>query len=150
MSAPPGQNHRVKVVMKKAITFTCSSCGNKTRFDLPTPLTCGHCGKIYTYTCLACGYEFQLGEHVEYCIKCGWFRCPKCGSCGCVIKKIIRAFKQLKEILKGEGEFSVFGLMSHSQLKGVEIMKEKYIVKGFFHSEVLEKEERRKKRKLEE
>ena len=32
--------------------------------------------------CFSCGFKFKV-EEAEICPKCGWYKCPKCGSCGC-------------------------------------------------------------------
>ncbi len=32
--------------------------------------------------CFTCGEKFEVSD-VEICPKCGWFKCPYCGACGC-------------------------------------------------------------------
>jgi len=32
--------------------------------------------------CFSCGHRFETSGS-EVCTRCGWYKCPKCGSCAC-------------------------------------------------------------------
>ncbi|MEM2173106.1 MAG: hypothetical protein QXG39_08490 [Candidatus Aenigmatarchaeota archaeon] len=103
----------LRITPKSKLTLKCHKCGGRTNIKLSTPLTCVKCGHIFTYTCLVCDYEFSLGEEVSYCSKCGWFICPRCGSCGCYVKTLISAFRKIREAVRKEDGLRVYGLMPH-------------------------------------
>jgi len=37
--------------------------------------------KVY---CFSCGFRFSAGE-ADICPRCGWYKCPSCGACACVL-----------------------------------------------------------------
>ncbi len=79
---------------KTKIAFKCRRCGKKSSFEINGVLKCSYCNEVYTYNCLFCGHVFRVGERVEYCVVCGWFKCPRCGKCGCIIKFILDFYKK--------------------------------------------------------
>lgn len=131
------QKNKVIVTPKNKITFKCSRCGEKSSFHLTEPLTCKKCGKIYSYSCLVCEHEFIIGETVEFCPKCGWFICPKCGSCGCYVKNMIRLFRQIKDVIKRDDSLKSYGFASFTVLRKKK-ERRKLTVKHFFYVEKLE------------
>ncbi len=42
-----------------------------------------------TVHCFNCGQKFDVTE-AEVCPKCGWFKCPHCGACGCNLSEEAR------------------------------------------------------------
>lgn len=131
---------KVKVVPKTAITFTCSSCGERARFQILGGVSCPRCGKVYTFRCLVCGYEFKIGEEAEYCVRCGWLKCPRCGSCGCAVRRILGFIKKLRELVREEEGLRVFGLMSRKVIK-MEKIKVRHIIS------IIRLDDRRKRKK---
>jgi len=131
-------NHKTKIQQKSKLTLKCHKCGEKSTFHVVGALTCGKCGSVFTYKCLACDYEFQIGEEALFCSKCGWFICPRCGSCGCFIKIMLTVFKKIKEAVKMEERLKVYGLTSRKTINSCK-KREKLIITHFFHSRILKR-----------
>ncbi|MCS7133154.1 MAG: hypothetical protein NZ918_05520, partial [Aigarchaeota archaeon] len=119
-------------------------------FEIVGNLRCKKCGETFTYYCLLCNYKFQVNEHVEYCPKCGWFRCPQCNSCGCFVKALVEFWKSLKKTEFARENLKVRGFMSSASLdfgsgEGGEDMGEKeVVVTHFFYTTTFNKRKRRK------
>jgi len=77
---------RITLERKKYLTLKCNECNHKTKFYFHRPLVCGKCGRPFKHYCLWCGKEFIINSDVEWCSRCGWYKCPSCHNCGCLLK----------------------------------------------------------------
>lgn len=68
--------HRTKLVLR------CKDCGTRYTVNTDKPMVCPECknDKWYCHNC------HEYFEPKEFCLRCRWFICPKCGACGCDYK----------------------------------------------------------------
>ena len=91
---------RITLERKKYLSLKCSECNHKTKFYFHRPLVCERCRRPFKHHCLWCGCEFTINSETEWCHNCGWYKCPKCNNCGCLLKPALAVLSLRKRGLE--------------------------------------------------
>lgn len=88
----------------------CYNCGKEFTLTI-NEIRCDNCKKIVNFPCNNCKEWFSI-EGIKQCGFCGYYFCPKCGSCGkdCVKPSILI---DIKEIIPGITEEQSIKLMGY-------------------------------------
>jgi len=73
-------------VKRTRLILKCRECGKRFVVTTNKPMVCPECGNDKWY-CHECKRYF---EPRMLCLRCRWFICPYCGSCGCDYVRKVR------------------------------------------------------------